>query len=157
MSWSLALALDGDVDELMSWFPDAQAVDIWGGPRFRYPFDGETFREDCRLDEFSSYCLWTPGGDLAGFGQVGDRYDRAHFARLVANPAMRGQGVGSRLVEMMIGVVRQEGKYSKLALFVYKDNGPASRCYSALGFEVQEYPHDAPLKDRCLYLVRETR
>ena len=154
MTWSLGSAGESDVDKLMTWFPDAHSVDIWGGPKFRYPFDRKSFHEDCRWREFSSYCLRNSNGDFAAFGQIGTRYKRTHLARLVSNPQMRRQGIGRRLLEAMFEIVRAEQNHSELGLFVYKDNAPAYQCYLALGFEVQEYPEDAPLRDECYYLTR---
>lgn len=155
MSSLLESAVKGDIDELMRWFPDAHAVDIWGGPKFRYPFDRKTFYEDCRWREFSNYRLSAPDGSLVAYGQLGDRYDRAHLARLIVKPAMRGQGLGRKLIEMMIDVARNEQNFSKIALFVYRDNEPARECYRSLGFEIQAYPEKAPMKDRCFYLARD--
>ena len=40
--WQIIEATDDDLDELMSWFRDAADVDIWGGPRFRFPFTKTT-------------------------------------------------------------------------------------------------------------------
>jgi len=154
MSWSLDTACEEDIDELMTWFPDAHSVNIWGGPRFRFPFDHETFFADCRWQDFTSFCLRNPENELAAFGQLGSRYDRFHLARLVANPGMRGQGVGRKLMEMMIEAARKRQDHSRIALFVYKDNEPAYRCYRALGFEVQEYPEGAPMPEKCFYLAR---
>jgi ribosomal protein S18 acetylase RimI-like enzyme len=154
MSWSLKSACAADIDELMTWFPDAHSVDIWGGPKFRYPFDSETFRADCRWNEFSSFCLRNSANEFAAFGQLGSRYGRSHLARLVANPCMRRQGVGRRLMEMMIETARKEQGHPEIALFVYKDNEPAYRCYLALGFAVQEYPDGAPMLEKCFYLTR---
>jgi ribosomal protein S18 acetylase RimI-like enzyme len=154
VSWVLDAACDADIDELMAWFPDAHSIDIWGGPAFRFPFDRESFRSDCRWLEYSSYCLRNAAGDLAAFGQMGARYGRSHLARLVANPSMRGQGVGRKLLEMMISVAGKEQDVAEMALFVYKDNESAYRCYQALGFEVQDYPERAPLRDECFYMTR---
>ena len=154
MSWVLDPAGKADIDELMTWFPDAHSVDIWGGPAFRFPFDRESFHSDCRLLEYSSYCLRNAAGDLAAFGQMGYRFGRSHLARLVANPTLRGQGVGRKLLEMMIEVVRTQQDLKEMALFVYKDNEPAYRCYLASGFEVQDYPKAAPLRDKCYYMTR---
>lgn len=154
MPWSLNTAQEADIDELMTWFPDAHAVDIWGGPRFRFPFDRETFYADCRWRDFSSFCLRNPGGEFAAFGQLGSRYNRSHLARLIVKPDLRGQGVGRKLLEMMIDVAGQQQDHAEVCLFVYKDNVPAYQCYRALGFEVQEYPADAPMPDKCYYLTR---
>ena len=154
MEWQLRSAREADIDELMTWFPDAHSVDIWGGPKFRYPFDRSGFHDDCRWRDFSSYCLRNSGNEFAAFGQIGSRYKRTHLARLIANPRMRRQGVGRKLLEMMIDVVRIEQDHSEVGLFVYRDNTPAYQCYLSLGFEVQEYPEDAPMKDECYYLTR---
>ncbi len=154
MPWSFEAADAADIDELMSWFPDAHSVDIWGGPRFRHPFDQASFHEDCRWQEYSSYCLRDPGNRFAAFGQIGKRYKRSHLARLIAHPERRGQGVGKRLLEKLIGIAREANECEEVALFVYKHNEPAYHCYRAMGFEVQEYPDDAPMREQCFYLSR---
>ena len=145
---------DVDIDALMGWFPDARSVDIWGGPEFRYPFTHESFRSDCRLNEMHSYCLRDPDGEMVGFGQVYDRYDRGHLARLITHPNKRRQGIGRRLIEMLVEVAQQSCGYNECSLFVYRDNEPAYRCYLAMGFVLREYPDDAPMKERCYFLTR---
>ncbi len=157
MSWSLETACEADIDELVTWFPTANSIAIWGGPGFRYPFDRESFHQDCRWQEFSSYCLRGPGNELAAFGQLGSRYGRAHLARLVVNPGIRRQGVGRRLLEMMLALLRDESDCREAGLFVLKDNQAAVNCYLELGFRLQEYPDDAPMPDRCYYLSRVVR
>ncbi|MGI9249369.1 MAG: GNAT family N-acetyltransferase [Woeseiaceae bacterium] len=154
--WWLDAPGDADVDELMTWFPDARSVDIWGGPRIRYPFTPETFREDCRIEEIITYCLRNPDGAMAGFGQIYDRYDRGHLARLVTHPKMRRQGVATRLIALLIDAARQFWGHRECSLFVYRDNQPAYRCYLAMGFVLQDYPEDAPMKERCYFLTRPT-
>jgi hypothetical protein len=67
--WTLAAATDADLDEVMTWFPDASSVDRWGGPKFRFPFTRQSFIEDCCVDVMESYALGNPGGQLAAFGQ----------------------------------------------------------------------------------------
>jgi len=154
-SWTLEAPNDTDVDELMRWFPDARSVDQWGGPRFRFPFTPESFREDCRIDDIQTYCLRNPDGTMCAFGQVYDRHDRGHLARLITHPTMRRQGIGKRLLGMLSQAARQHSGHTQYSLFVYKDNEPAYRCYLAAGFVVEKYPDDAPMKDRCYFLTRE--
>lgn len=156
MSFELDTVASDDVDEVMSWFADAASVDIWSGPRFRFPFTRETFHEDCRWQEFATYCMH--GNErLLAFGQLGQRYERAHLARLIAHPEMRGQGVGKQLIMLMLDKARESFDYSECGLFVYKYNKTAFHCYRSVGFEVQDYPEDAPMRDKCLYLTREIR
>lgn len=152
--WTLRPATAAEFDELMTWFPDAASVDIWGGPVFRYPFSRTTFLEDCQVDIMVSYSLLDPDGNLAAFGQIYDRHGRGHLARLVSNPALRRQGVGKRLIGMMIEATRLEGGYDEVSLFVYRDNVPARDCYLSMGFRATEYPDDAPLQERCYFLTR---
>lgn len=152
--WVLQAPTVADFDELMTWFPDAHSVDIWGGPRMRFPFTRSGLLEDCQLDKAVAYCLRDPEGRMAAFGQVYERLGRAHLARLVSNPSMRRQGVGRRLITMLIDTSAQTGGYTEASLFVYRDNAPAYQCYLALGFTVQAYPDDAKMKEKCYFLTR---
>ena len=157
MGWSFDRAVESDIDELMAWFPDAHSINLWGGPAFRFPFNRESFHADCRWIEYSSFCLRDAAGNIAAFGQLTYRYGRSHLARLVANPAMRGQGIGRKLLQELIAVARTEPDVEEIALFVYKDNEPAYRCYLALGFRVQDYPAEAALRDECFYMTRPAK
>ena len=155
--WTLRDTTDSDIDELMGWFPDGQSVDIWGGPKFRFPFTRESFREDCHLENvMQSYSLRGPGARMAAFGQLYNRQERGHLARLIANPEMRRQGAGRRLIGLLIRVAREEHGFKECSLFVYRHNIPAYRCYLDLGFTVQAYPDDAKMKDKCYFLTRSS-
>jgi len=154
LTFTLVTATESDIDELMTWFHDAAAVDTWGGPAFRFPFDRQTFHADCRWTEYASYCLRDAAGAMAAFGQMTLRHGRTHLARLVVNPARRGQGVGRRLLEALIAIAAKDPAAAEIALFVYKDNAPAYGCYSALGFRTEDYPEGAALRDECYYMTR---
>ena len=152
----LTTASDADFEELMTWFPDAASVNIWGGPKFRYPFTSETFREDCHAGEMPSFSLRNAERQLAAFGQAYERDGRGHLARLVSNPGLRRQGTGRQLINRMIAALDQSHDYDEYSLFVYRDNLPAYRCYLSLGFVVQDYPEGAPMPGECYFLTRET-
>ena len=152
--WSLVEAQISDLDQLMSWFDDALAVKVWGGPKFRYPFTVESFRDDCLWGRMASYRLDAPGGEFAAFGQLYKRYGRINLARLIAHPEMRGQGVGKRLVGLLLEAGPQRIESDEFSLFVYRDNLPALECYKAMGFTICEYPEGASMADECYYLTR---
>jgi len=152
--WLLRTATDADLDIVMTWFPDKASVVDWGGPGFRYPFTGASFREDCRIGRMASYVLVDPAGNLAAFGQSYERAGRGHLARLVSSPALRRTGAGRRLISMIIATLDAEGGYDEYSLFVFRHNVPAYRCYLSLGFVVGDYPDDAPLRDQCYFLTR---
>lgn len=152
--WMLVASDDQDIAELMQCFPQARSVNIWGGPNFRFPFTPESFRADCRLNAMSSYCLRDPDGGMVAFGQIYDRQGRGHLARLIVHPDYRLQGVGRRLVAMLVVAAERQFDCGECSLFVYRDNAPAYRCYLAMGITVQEYPVDAALRESCHFLTR---
>ncbi len=152
--WTLRVPSDADIDELMQWFPDAQSVDIWGGPKIRFPFTPASFRADCRIDELSTFCLSNPNGEMTAFGQVYHREGRGHLARLITHPQHRREGAGKRLIAMLMTAARQLFDCRGFSLFVYRHNEPAYRCYLAMGFTLHDYPADAALQDQCYFLVR---
>jgi len=148
--------VDAEIDEVMTWFPDAESVNIWGGPIFRFPFTSETFREDCRLDLAQAWVLRNTNGQLAAFGQAYERHGCGHLARLVSSPHSRRQGAGRKLIEMIIASLEETHAYDEYSLFVFRDNTPAYQCYLSLGFIVQDYPEDAPMPEKCFFLTRKT-
>ena len=155
--WSLRATANGDIEAVMTWFPDAEAVDSWSGPWFRFPFSQDSFREDCKLDPVDSYSLFDTSGALAAFGQSYERDGRGHLARLVSNPSMRRRGAGRRLIRMILASLDQRRDHDEYSLFVYRDNLPAYRCYLSLGFVVRDYPDDAPMPDKCYFLTKRRR
>lgn len=152
--WVLAKSTTADVDDLMSWFPAAADVMVWGGPTFRYPFTRKTFFEDLRWGRMISFSLHDQPRALAGFGQVYERIGRIHLARLIVHPEMRGCGVGKRLVEMLMTASRDLFACDEYSLFVYRDNTAAYECYKSMGYVVRDYPEGVPHADVCYYLTR---
>lgn len=149
----LSAAEERDFDELMTWFPTAAATNVWGGPMFRFPFSRDSFIEDCHWPDIKAFVL-RDTDQLIGFGQVYERYERINLARLAVNPARRGEGFGSRLVAALMREALRYFDNSEYSLFVYRDNAAALACYRSAGFELADYPQDAPLADRCYYLIR---
>ena len=149
----LADVVDADFDQLMTWFPSAEAISVWGGPNFRYPFTGETFREDCRWPGMESRAL-RAHDELLAFGQFYERLGRINLARLAVSPGRRGEGLGSRLVRALLEEAPNYVNGDEYSLYVLRDNLPALRCYESVGFEVVNYPDGEPWADTCYYMTR---
>jgi ribosomal protein S18 acetylase RimI-like enzyme len=152
--WRLERAADDDIDELMTWFDSKRSVEIWGTPKFRYPFNKESFVEDSHWYDMATFSLRSPDNEFSAFGQIYERNKRINLARLIAHPQMRGQGVGKRLTQMLMSVGENIFPLDEYSLFVYRDNTPALECYRSVGFEIQDYPSDQILVDECYYLTR---
>lgn len=152
--WILEQANESDIDALMTWFDSALDVRIWGGPKFRFPYTLKSFQKDCHWPEMASFSLRDPDRQLCAFGQLYDRSNRINLARLVVRPDRRRQGLGRRLVTMLMSVGPRLLPLDEFSLFVFRDNVPALECYRSLGFEIQDYPADQFLGDKCYYLTR---
>ncbi|HNP36578.1 MAG TPA: GNAT family N-acetyltransferase [Woeseiaceae bacterium] len=153
-AWRLCDADESNIDELMGWFRSADQAMIWGGPGFRFPFTPATFRQDCHWPAMRSFAMLDPAGNFCGFGQVYERIQRMNLARLVVHPERRGEGVGKRLVTMIMHVAPSLLPLDEFSLFVFRDNLPALECYRAMGFSIQDYPENQPMADTCFYMTR---
>lgn len=152
--WVLDRSTSQDIVSLRAWFDDYDAVRNWGGPHFRYPFTPETFDEDCHWPGMDSFSLRDPDGRLAAFGQVYDRNGRINLARLVARPSRRGQGIGRRLVGLLMVVGARLWSLDEYSLYVYRHNAAALSCYQAMGFTIADFPDEPTLADQAYFLVR---
>ncbi|MFQ6005491.1 MAG: GNAT family N-acetyltransferase, partial [Woeseia sp.] len=139
---------------LMTWFPSKRSVAIWGGPKFRYPFTLETFREDMHWQQIGSYCLVDAGTDILAFGQIYERHRRINLARLVVSPDRRREGLGRRLVMLLMEKGRETFSLKEFSLYVYRDNRAAKTCYLQMGFEQRHPPAGDDIPDDCIYMTR---
>ncbi len=140
--------------ELMSWFPNAAALRIWGGPDFRFPSTPETFRQDSKIDDLDTWSLVAEGGALAAFGQCYLRAGRCHFGRVGVSPRLRGGGLGTRLLCEMAREGLAKFGARELSLFVRRDNEAAHRLYLRLGFREAPYPDPAFMTDSRYMIAR---
>jgi ribosomal protein S18 acetylase RimI-like enzyme len=150
----LKVVTESDITRLMSWFPTARSVNLWGGPKFRYPFTPESFDEDVHWREMDTWCLVGSSGELLAFGQFYVRHGRINLARLVVAPEHRGQGLGKQLVALLMDKGCETFPLTEFSLYVYKHNHAAKACYASMGFELHEYPASDELADTCIYMTR---
>ena len=146
-------ASESDINRLRSWFPEERSVNIWGGPNFRYPLTPTTFQEDTHWQEMDSYILVSPQGGMRAFGQMYERHGRINLARLVVAPDQRRQGLGTRLVTLLMDRGRETFPLEEFSLYVYDDNHAAMACYSGAGFEEHASPVGDDVPDNCIYMT----
>jgi RimJ/RimL family protein N-acetyltransferase len=75
-------------------------------------------------------------GDPFGFGEIIPQKDNVpRLGRLlIGDVALRGKGLGKKLVQLLIDECRKNFNTNTIELYVLSDNIPAIRCYKALGF-----------------------
>lgn len=135
-------AEDKHLGPLMSWFGTAEGARRWSGPQLRCPFSPTTFRQDIAWSRVDSSALVAePSGELVGFGQYYEMFQRIHLARLAVAPNQRGRGLESELVRQLIS--RARGRLGNLesSLYVLESNHSARACYLRAGFV------EAPIPD----------
>lgn len=147
-------ATRADVHELMTWFADAASCELWAGPGFRYPFTAETFFEDLRMSSLSSYVMTDDHGDVVGFGQIYEKRQRSHLARLALVPAARGRRLGQTMIRLLIVAARELLPWRDCSLFVYRHNEAAYYCYRKMGFVETRYPSSDRRLPGCVFMVR---
>lgn len=143
----------GDVQEIMTWFPDKQSVILWGSPYTRYPLREDTFFEDIYWERIESCVARDEDGTLMAFGQFYPKLGRCHLARLVLSPVYRGRGLGKAFIAALMkhGAARLGTKgYS---LYVMTFNKPAYHCYKSLGFHMEAYPHGDAQLENCVFMT----
>ncbi|WP_105102712.1 GNAT family N-acetyltransferase [Microbulbifer pacificus] len=139
--------------ELMRWIPSETECRQWGGPGFRYPFDQQSFSEDCRWRELPTFIVKNAEGLPVAFGQFYQRLQCCHLGRLIVAPHTRGQGVGQQLIRALAVRGYESLRLQQCSLFVLKNNLPAKALYERLGFEVCDYPEPMDGLEMCHYMV----
>ncbi len=91
---------------------------------------------------------------MVGFGQYYRNRGRCRLARLVVAPAVRGQGVGRRMILELIRIGLADVGATECSLVVLRDNLSAIQCYRSLGFADAEYPDWEEHLPDALYMVR---
>ncbi|MDP2713935.1 N-acetyltransferase [Rheinheimera sp.] len=153
MTTQLALANIAEMIQLQSWFVSAEQQQSWGGDNFDYPCSERRFLELLCRPGTQSYSLSDAhSGELLGFGQVCDRFERHHLARLVIRPQHRGKGLARVLIfELIIQALGQQRR--DISLYVHRHNKIAVQCYSRLGFTASPPPE---LENSRLYFMTLT-
>jgi ribosomal protein S18 acetylase RimI-like enzyme len=119
-------------DRIAAWAVDAAELDAWASltPEQAGPAVFERWHAEPSVHPF---VLWNDR-EPCGYGEVweDDAEDEAELARIIVDPAVRGQGAGRALTGLLIDQARELG-YDQIWLRVVPDNGAAIACYSAAG------------------------
>lgn len=77
--WRLVEAEGSDLGQLMTWFVDALSTNVWGGPRFRYPFTAESFREDCYWGRMARKCYKAMVFEIRDYPEGASMADECYY------------------------------------------------------------------------------
>jgi len=136
---ALTSANPDDCAGLMQHFNSLQELTDWGGEGFRFPPRRLDFLQQLYKKDSQSFILSQPQGPVA-FGQICQRFDRHHLARLLVLPQWRGQGLSQLLLLTLLARGQQQDNKKDFSLFVFKHNLRALHCYQSFGFTPAPQP-----------------
>ena len=139
----LRTATLGDVREMASWVGSARECELWAGPRMPFPLDVSQLPARIDFGRVGTFALWA-GERQVAFGQIVPKARRrAHLARVIVAPQVRGRGHGERLIRLLIEEAHRQS-HTRVSLNVDRGNVPAIALYSKLGFCEIDRPADEP-------------
>ena len=128
---------------MVSWIPTARDCELWAGWRVTFPIDRPSLPAAIGFTESNAFSL-IDGETLVAFGQlVRKNRRRAHLARLIVKPGLRGKGHGETLVRALLERARLES-FGIVSLNVDSANLPAVSLYLKMGFVEATRPPDEP-------------
>lgn len=141
-----------DEPYILRWIPDEETYWRWSaGSVGQWPLAPGMFND--RMAQFPNGhpLIWLWQGQPAGFVVAFPQKDRERgirFGYVVTDPALRGQGLGKRMMACAVHHARKKLKARSMHLSVYQNNPAAVRCYEANGFLRDE---KVPLRvDTCM-------
>lgn len=125
---------------------------------FSSPWDIEAYYGEMQ-NPTAVYVVAESGDDLLGFGGMWTVADEAHIVTLATKPEARRQGLGRRMMELLMEEARHR-RIAIISLEVRISNIPAQRLYESFGFytvahRARYYPDNN--EDAAIMVLRLTR
>jgi GNAT superfamily N-acetyltransferase len=131
---SLRDFVPSDYPELISWFPNEPALDLFSGGTAHWPLTIEQISARADSREVDAFTAVMESGTAFGHVEfVRETAERVRLARLVIAPEFRGRGLTAHLLDHASAHARARG-YRWLSLLVVPGNSPAMRSYARAGF-----------------------
>jgi ribosomal-protein-alanine N-acetyltransferase len=132
-------AVPGDLEAVASWIGSQRECALWAGPTVPFPLEPVGLPDQIQMAGATNLAFDDTLG-LAAFGQALSKpCGRAHLARVIVRPDLRGQGIGRALVEALLCRAAEAG-LTVATLNVHRDNAGAAALYASLGFARAERP-----------------
>lgn len=136
-----------DCAVITKWIKDERAHALWCANRMPYPPEEASFErvrvEGERTWGSSSFVVSVSGGEPLGYFSmsINSRENLAFLSFIIVNDEIRGQGYGTKMLQLIKEYVFETGQAQKIGLRVFDVNEAAVRCYRKAGFiEVQREP-----------------
>ncbi len=139
-----------DIPKLISWIPDARALLIWSGAGYVWPIDTTQLEQTLSKanNSDSTYLLlkFLSGKSVIGYielRKLNNEESAARIGRVIIDPALRGQGLGNKIINMVKGYAINNFDLKTLSLGVFSFNQRAISAYQNNGFIVTGTKNEA--------------
>ena len=139
--WTLRPREDRDLEKIVGWIPDAEALRLFSGTRLSWPLTVRQLQEVTEASALAPSVVVAASGELVGHFDLRLEERAAWLGRVVVDPSLRGQGLARGVVELAVGEAHRLGAH-RVRLNVISSNVPAVRTYRRVGFLAQP-PEDA--------------
>lgn len=112
--------------------PDIQAIEQRS---FCAPWSYSAFLSELMDNDNAFYLVAQHREAAVGYVGVWIILDEGHITNVAVDPRYRGRGIGSRLLDAVTEVARQQG-VTRMTLEVRVSNTPAQQLYKRLGYRV---------------------
>lgn len=139
--WTLRPREDRDLERIVGWIPDAEALRLFSGTRLSWPLTVRQLREVTVVSALAPYAVVAASGHVVGHFDLRLIGEVAWLGRVIVDPSLRGQGMARGVVELAVVEAHRLGAH-QVRLNVIPSNVPAVRAYRRAGFLAQP-PDDA--------------
>ncbi|BEU88259.1 ribosomal protein S18-alanine N-acetyltransferase [Selenomonas sp. TAMA-11512] len=127
---------------------DADAVSVLEKRCFSVPWSRASFWEEASQKD-ACYLVALAGEEIIGYAGVWILGTEGHISNVAVDPAHRGQGIGSALLENLIRAMKERGAASA-TLEMRVSNDAARKLYEKYGFKsvgIRPKYYTAPVED----------
>ena len=152
----------GDAAYIMSWVADANVHTAWCADRLEWPLDQSVFdryqQANDRSAESFMMTMTNEAGIPVGYLTMSVRdyaLNSVHLSALIVDSSCRGQGLGTKMVELALRYAKEILGVTRATLNVFGHNHAAHAYYRKAGFQETNYipgavQHGDELWDRCM-------
>lgn len=137
-----------DFSAIQNWITDERIHALWSGGHMPLPLTANAFA----VKLMQGYAQWNDEAFVyadeheqpAGFAvcSITPENHRAHIKYVIVNPLLRGSGIGTSMIELLLNRLFDTGIVRFVTLNVFDINTSAIRCYQKAGFRITSVASD---------------